>query len=292
MNPTSATLPRGPERRTKNADRRAHIAATPRSAPTIGDYQRQQQLRMSAEAKLGPAPVGELAARAPQDVLHELQIHQIELEMQNEALRQAKLALEESRDRYADLYEFAPMGYFTLSAEGSIIEMNLTGSALLGRDRKDVLHRSFSAFVTDKHQQAWTRDLLALINGGKACTADLSMAKGDGTTFTAHINAVAVVGWRPGFLKGSRVRVTLTDATHTRRKNDLLPAGILQTAILNSAQLSAVATDTQGIIQIFNVGAERMMGYCASDVVGQVTPYDMRDPQECNDRAEALSAER
>lgn len=291
MNPTNATLPRGPERRAKNTDRRAHMAATPRSAPTIGDYQHQQQLRMSAEATLGTGAVGELAARAPQDVLHELQIHQIELEMQNEALRQAKLALEESRDRYADLYEFAPVGYLTLSAEGSIIEVNLTGSALLGRDRKDVLHRSFSAFVAAKHQHAWARDLLALISGGKACKTELSMAKGDGTTFTAHINAVAVVGWRPGFMKGSRIRVTLTDATQTRRKNDLLPAGILQTAILNSTQLSAVATDTQGIIQIFNAGAERMMGYDASDVVGHVTPYDLRDTQERNDRAQALSAE-
>jgi PAS domain S-box-containing protein len=291
MNLNHERLPRGPERRQPNTDRRAHGAPNPRRTTTIGDYQRQQQLRVAAQAKLDIGPAGAPTPRSPQDMLHELQVHQIELEMQNEALRQAKLALEESRDRYADLYEFAPVGYLTLSAEGSIIEVNLTGSALLGRDRKDVLHRSFSAFVAGKNQPAWERQFLALINGGTECTTQLSMARGDGTTFSAQVNAVPILGWRPGFLKGSRVRITLTDVTHTRRKNDLLPAGILQSAILNSAQFSSVATDTDGVIQIFNVGAGRMMGYEASDMVGRVTPYDLCDPEERDERAAALSAE-
>lgn len=291
MNSTNTKLPRGPDRRRHNAERRAHYAPPPLRAMAIGDYHNQQQLRMAAQAKLRSSPVDELVARPLQDVLQDLQIHQVELEMQNEALRQAKLALEESRDRYADLYEFAPMGYFTLSAEGSVIEVNLTASALLGRDRKDVLHRSFSAFVTAKHQQAWNRKLLALLSGGKEFITQLSIDRGDGTTFSAQVNAVSVVGWRPGFLKGSRVRITLTDTTQTRRKNDLLPAGILQSAILNSTQFSSVATDAQGIIQIFNVGAERMMGYAAAEVVGHFTPDALCDRKELTDRAETLSAE-
>jgi PAS domain S-box-containing protein len=284
-------LPRGTERRRPNTDRRAQLAMPSRRAATIGDYQRQQGLRIAAEAQLDIAPVVELAVRSPQETLHDLQVHQVELEMQNEALRQAKQALEESRDRYADLYEFAPAGYFTLSTEGSVIEVNLTGSALLGRDRKAVLHRSFSAFVTGRSQAAWGREFLALISEGNACTTELSMTRADGTTFSALVNAESIVGWRPGVLNGSRVRITLTDISQTRRKNDLLPAGILQSAILNSAQFSSVATDSDGVIQIFNVGAERMMGYTESDVVGRITPYDLCDPKELSDRAAALSAE-
>jgi PAS domain S-box-containing protein len=274
----------------RRTDRRAHTAHHPLRTMNIDEHQRQQQLRMAAQAQLDISPLGEPAERPLKDLLQDLQIHQVELEMQNESLRQAKLALEESRDRYVDLYEFAPVGYLTLSAEGSIIEANLTGSGLLGVDRKEVLHRSFSAFVSDKHQELWRRDFQALISGGGDCKTELSMVRGDGTTFSAQVNAVAVLGWRPGFLKGSRVRITMTDVTKTRRKNDLLPAGILQSAILNSAQFSSIATDAQGLIQIFNVGAERMLGYAASDVVGKVRPYDLCDPLELGERACALSS--
>ena len=70
-----------------------------------------------------------------------------------------------------------------------------------------------------------------------------------------------------------------------------LKAGALQNAILNSANFSSIATDEKGVIQIFNVGAERMLGYAAADVINQITPADISDPQELIERAKALSAE-
>ena len=71
----------------------------------------------------------------------------------------------------------------------------------------------------------------------------------------------------------------------------LLKAGALQRAIFNSANFSCIATDASGVIQIFNVGAERMLGYAAAEVVNQVTPADISDPQEVIARAKALSVE-
>src|SRR4030081_1470998 len=76
-----------------------------------------------------------------------------------------------------------------------------------------------------------------------------------------------------------------------RQAEALLNAGALQSAIFNSANFSSIATDAQGVIQIFNVGAERMLGYTAEEVVNKITPADISDPQEVIVRAKALSVE-
>src|ERR1035437_4344311 len=76
-----------------------------------------------------------------------------------------------------------------------------------------------------------------------------------------------------------------------RRQETLLKTGALQDAIFNSANFSSIATDANGVIQIFNVGAERMLGYAAADVMNKITPADISDPQEVIARAKALSVE-
>src|SRR5688500_4982892 len=76
-----------------------------------------------------------------------------------------------------------------------------------------------------------------------------------------------------------------------RHSEALLKAGALQSAIFNSANFSSIATDSKGVIQIFNVGAERMLGYTAAEVVNRITPADISDPQEVIARAKALSVE-
>ena len=90
-------------------------------------------------------------------------------------------------------------------------------------------------------------------------------------------------------LDGDPVAVEIV--TEVRRKEVLLKAGALQNAIFNSANFSSIATDAKGVIQIFNVGAERMLGYTAADVLNKITPADISDPQEVIARAKALSVE-
>ena len=83
-----------------------------------------------------------------------------------------------------------------------------------------------------------------------------------------------------------------TDNTARKQAEEaLLKAGALQSAIFNSANFSSIATDAKGVIQIFNVGAERMLGYAAGDVMNAITPADISDPQELVARATALSTE-
>ena len=89
------------------------------------------------------------------------------------------------------------------------------------------------------------------------------------------------------------VRQPDSDRRHqeVRHAEALLTTGALQNAIFNSANFSSIATDAKGVIQIFNVGAERMLGYAASEVTDRITPADISDPQEVIARAKALSAE-
>jgi PAS domain S-box-containing protein len=225
------------------------------------------------------------------DLLHELQVHQIELEMQNEALRQAKLDLEESRDRYVDLYELAPVGYLTLTSEGIIADINLTGTALLGVDRRQVLHRSFASFVAQEDQENWARNFQRVENTDHRGKVELTLHRGDGTVFYAQLDYLSGAAPRAGSRQRKEVRVALSDITERRRQDALLSGGALQAAIFNSANFSCIATDARGVIQIFNVGAEHMLGFTASEVLNTITPAELSDRHELMARASALSAE-
>src|ERR1017187_9959298 len=115
----------------------------------------QDSQRIKAEAQLVNTPASDGLPRSAEELLHELLVHQIELEMQNEELRSAQVAYEEARDRYVDLYEFAPVGYLTLSREGQIASINLTGSALFGEDRKKLLMRRFEHLIAPVDRERW-----------------------------------------------------------------------------------------------------------------------------------------
>jgi PAS domain-containing protein len=97
-------------------------------------------LRDSAETKLGPSSdiAPEMHNKTPEALVHELQVHQIELEMQNEELSRAQAELDAARARYFDLYDLAPVGYFTISEQGLILEANLMASTLLSVSRAGI----------------------------------------------------------------------------------------------------------------------------------------------------------
>jgi len=114
-----------------------------------------QMLRMKAEKQLKEKQkkvdksVMEIDAKK---LLHELQVHQIELEMQNEELRQANETAEMALKKYTMLYDFAPMGYFTLDCYGSICDLNFTGAEMLGEKRFSLLNSNFKLFVSEDLQ--------------------------------------------------------------------------------------------------------------------------------------------
>ena len=171
------------------------------------------RLRDDAESQLAGSERGKTPLRPTEDLLHELQVHQIELEMQNEALRQTQLALELSRDRYLDLYEFAPVGYLSLNHEGLITEANLVGAALLGVDRKRLMNRRFAAFVVAEDGDRWHHQVAHLLEHGDKQRCEIAMRRSDGTRFHAQMDCVGVV--TPA--ESPVVRIAVTDISERKQ---------------------------------------------------------------------------
>jgi PAS domain S-box-containing protein len=153
--------------------------------------ERRISLRAEAEAMVGSLSPAETAQPA-EILLHELLVHKVQLEMQNEELRRAYSALEEARDRYIDLYEFAPVGYITINREGLISEINLTGSALLGVERIKLINRRFSRFVASQDRDLWHRLFMNMMEHGNNEKQEFSleMTRADGSLFYAHFDCL------------------------------------------------------------------------------------------------------
>jgi len=176
-----------------------------------------RQRRAAAEAQVARDLPAATDARPAEELLHELQVHQIELEMQNEALRQAQIDLEASRDRYADLYEFAPVGYLTLDANGMIAEINLTGATLLGTDRKQSLRRRFTSFVSPEGQDRWMLHFLDAIRRDGRSALELVLKRGDGSFFDARLDCMPVkVATKVG-ADDAAIRIALTDVSEGKQ---------------------------------------------------------------------------
>lgn len=169
-------------------------------------------LRKTAEAQLASSVRDD--ANAPADpVLHELRVHQIELEMQNEALHEAQVILEESRDRYQDLYEMAPVGYLTLSVDGSIEEINLYGAQLLQDHRPTLLHQQFARYVAPADQHTWHIFWQQALQGHEVQNGEMDLIGRDGTVTTVRVRCAAIQV--AGALRG--VRIALSDITDLKQ---------------------------------------------------------------------------
>ena len=125
--------------------------------------------------------------RQLQQIIEELQIYQVELDIQNDELRQANDELEATRNRYADLYDLAPVGYFTLGKNSRIIEVNLTGTSMLGMNREKLLDCKLTAFIDHSAQDKFFRCFRRCLRDGKKISCDLKFKQITGESFFAHL---------------------------------------------------------------------------------------------------------
>ncbi|MDO8737673.1 PAS domain S-box protein, partial [Candidatus Deferrimicrobium sp.] len=151
-------------------------------------------LRRRAEELLRGKPAA-LSVLPPEEagrLLHELQVHQIELEMQNDELRKAQLELEASGVKYFDLYNMAPVGYFTVSEKGLILEANLRAAQLLGVGRNRLVKQPLTRYIVQEDQDIYYLHRKRLLETGARQVSELRMCRRDDSRFWAQLETGAV----------------------------------------------------------------------------------------------------
>jgi PAS domain S-box-containing protein len=200
------------------------------------------ELRKRATEMLGSGkyPFSENTRDELRAVLHELHTHQIELELQNEELRRVQEELVETRDQYVDLYDFAPVGYLTLSAKNLIVEANLTLADLLGEERRSLLGRPFSRFIFHEDQDIFYQHFREFIDAKNRRVCDLRMRKKNGDWFWARLECVPK---EKSDKSGMRLRIAVNDITEAKR---------MENDIIKVKKLEATAMLAGGIAHDFN----------------------------------------
>lgn len=172
-----------------------------------------RQSRIEAD-KVEPAAINSM-----NQLRHDLEVHQIELELQNEELRRTQESLEISLARYSDLFELAPVGYLILSKSGVIIEANLTLSTLLRTDRNNLIQNNLNRFITPSDQDNWLRYLRSIFRGKGGQSCELEFVRGDGRKLYVQLNSIIQpVENEPE----NRCLTVATDVTERRRQESII----------------------------------------------------------------------
>ena len=234
-------------------------------------------LRRQAEGALRATrrDVAAMPVKEVQQLVHELQVHQIELDMQNEELRRTQLELEAARDRYRDLYEFSPAGHLTLNIKGKVVEANLRAGTMLGIDRKKLMGQPLALFIASDDQDIFRRHCQDVIKTGTRQVCELHLRETSGASCCIYLESLAVqeesgpiTHWRTAIL----------DISERKRGEQKLASQQAQLeGIISSAMDAIITVDESGRVLVFNQAAESMFLCQAADVIGQ--PFDRFIPE-------------
>ena len=212
------------------------------------------------------------AEAAQEELRHDLEVHQIELQAQNEELRAIQEELATARDRYSDLYDFAPVGYLTLDAEGRLLQANFTFAGLLGGiERAELLQQPLTSFIARESQDDFHFFWQRLQRSAALETVELRLHKADGTTFWARLDAMLAPQTPSGAPRETReYRLTVSNITDRKLAEEALRESEERFRLLVETvkDYAIFMLDTEGHVLSWNAGAERMKGYTSEEIIG------------------------
>jgi PAS domain S-box-containing protein len=248
-----------------------------------------------------PAVVSVTALRDAQDAI----IGYLLIGTDNTARKQAEEALLKAGALQSAIFNSAHFSSIATDAKGVIQIFNVGAERMLGYMAAEVMNKITPADISDPREVIERATALSLefatpiapgfealvfkASRGIEDIYELTYFRKDGSRFPAVVSVTALRDAQDAII--GYLLIGTDNTARKQAEEALLKAGALQSAIFNSANFSSIATDAKGVIQIFNVGAERMLGYTAAEVVNKITPADISDPQEVIIRAKALSDE-
>lgn len=228
----------------------------------MDDSDETARLRAAAEVRLKTiqsAKTVSLDAADTQRLLHELQVHQIELEMQNEELQHTQAALEASLGRYKDFYDFSPVGYITLDQNAVVTEINLAAALMLGEGRNNILGKHLVRYIAQQDSDDWLRHFKQILKqGDKRQLCIELMSSGH---LHVQIDAISILK-RDG---APLVRIVLTDITARKQAE----AGTRLAAVAFETQNGMLITDAHANILKVNQAFTQITGYSETEVIGK-----------------------
>jgi PAS domain S-box-containing protein len=203
-------------------------------------------LRERAEKILSQKPeaVRKIPVKDMTRLIHELEVHQVELDMQNDELRKAQAEIELSRAKYVDLYDFAPVGYFTLTPTGRIEEVNLTGAKLLGVEKPNLVNRDFRSFIAPEFRKMFDSHRLEVVASDAVVKCELRLTRRASDPLNVSLESLSV---RSGDGSASLIRSTMSDITERKKTEAALHESEERCRYLSSQLLVAQETERHRI---------------------------------------------
>lgn len=186
-------------------------------------------LREKALALLNTKPVetiSELSKEEIREIFHELTVHQIELEIQYEELKNARSETEKTIEKYTELFDFGPSGYFRLSKDGDILELNLYGANLLGKTRSQLLNSRFALFIASETRQIFNNFFKEVFDHRVKQTCELALSIVQGEQIHILLSGIVIENGEQCFLN-------VVDITHLKSTEDALKAANVDLAFQN-----------------------------------------------------------
>ena len=225
-----------------------------------------KNLRLQAEAQVqlsGTQNIPELSMDEIRSLIHELETHQIELEMQNDELQNSQDALSELHQRYSDLYDFAPIAYLTTNIKGNIVESNMTFAEMVGENRSSLLGQPLTGFIDRDDQDTFYVQSKKALHSEKTQSCELRLLSAAGDFIWTRMSINSVVGQSH---ESTQYRLVISDISESKRRE----CEIMKLSQAVESSSSAIfLTDLDGVIEYVNPSFTNMSGFTEKEAIGE-----------------------